>query len=286
MGHDIKKVWSVARTEWLKWICNPRMIVVFVLIVYIYNFAIAPLMERSVKMGAPLNLLEPLIAIGNSGQLAVVMPIVFLTLMSDFPKIDGSTMFIISRTGRKSWFAGQLLFAVMSIITYLGIIYIVTTAFIMNRTFLANGWSMVVKKYNILFPDDAYGFAYELMPANLYNQMTPYSAAIQTYALMFMYLLILILIMLFFNLKKKKNIGFGAAAAVLAFGTLFCSVKSDMMWAFPMANAITWLHYTDIYKEEIVPVFFSYIYFGVIIFVMVVLNLFALKKADITDEME
>lgn len=286
MGRDLKKIWSVAFTEWIKWICNPRMIIVPMLILYIYTFAIEPLMARSVKMESPLNLLEPLIAIGNSGQLALIMPIVFMNLMGDFPKIDGCTMFMISRTGRKNWFYGQLLFAVMSIVTYLGSIYIVTTAFIMNKTFFANGWSMVVKKFDVLFPEEAFGFASELVPGNLYNHMTPFSAAVQTYALMFMYLLVIVLIMLLFNLKNRKVIGFAVAVGIIVAGTLFCSVKSDAMWIFPMANAITWLHFTDIYKDEIFPVYYSYIYFGVITAILLVLNVFAVRKANITEGME
>lgn len=286
MGRNLKKIWSVAFTEWLKWICNPRMILVPMLILYIYSFAVEPLMARSIKMNSPLNLLEPLIAIGNSGQLALIMPIVFMNFMGDFPKIDGCTMFMISRTGRKNWFYGQLLFAVMSIVTYLGAIYIATTALIMNKTFLANGWSMVVKKFNVLFPEEAFGFASELVPGNLYNHMTPFSAAIQTYALMFMYLLIISLIMLLFNLKNKKVIGFAVAVGIIVAGTLLCSVKSDVMWVFPMANAITWLHFTDIYKDEIFPVYYSYIYFGIITAILLMLNIFAVRKANITEGME
>lgn len=286
MGRNLKKIWSVAFTEWLKWICNPRMILVPMLILYIYTFAVEPLMARSTKMNSPLNLLEPLIAIGNSGQLALIMPIVFMNLMGDFPKIDGCTMFMISRTGRKNWFYGQLLFAVMSIVTYLGAIYIATTALIMNKTFLANGWSMVVKKFNVLFPEEAFGFASELVPGNLYNHMTPFSAAIQTYALMFMYLLIISLIILLFNLKNKKVIGFAVAVGIIVAGTLLCSVKSDAMWVFPMANAITWLHFTDIYKDEIFPVYYSYIYFGIITAILLMLNIFAVRKANITEGME
>ena len=86
---SLRKIWAVARTEWLKWVCNPRMIIIPVLTVFIYSYAITPLLERSEKMGEPLNLLEPLIAVGNSGMLTLIIPLVFLTLMSDFPKTDG-----------------------------------------------------------------------------------------------------------------------------------------------------------------------------------------------------
>lgn len=285
---SLRKIWAVARTEWLKWLCNSRMIIIPVLTAFIYSYAIEPLLERAEKMGEPLNILEPLIAVGNSGMLTLIIPIIFLTLMSDFPRTDGSTMFMLSRTGRTNWMLGQMLFGMMSAVTFLAAIYMMCTAFLMGRAFLANGWSMVVKRYNVLYPEEAYSFASELVPENLYNQMTPYSAVIQTYLLLFLYLFTLILVMLIFRQRRLKAGGFLAVSGIIGFGVLFTSIKSSVMWVFPMANTIVWLHYTDIYRKEIYPVAYSYFYFAVIIAVLIAANVFASRKMNIdsTDETE
>lgn len=278
---SLRKIWAVARTEWLKWVCNPRMIIIPVLTVFIYSYAIVPLLERSEKMGEPLNLLEPLIAVGNSGMLSLIIPIVFLTLMSDFPKTDGSSVFFLSRTGRLNWLMGQMLFGLMSAFTFLAAIYVICTAFLNNKAFLANGWSMVVKKYALLFPEDAYGFASELVPGNLYNQMTPFSAAVQTYTLMLLYLVTVLLVLLLFRQRKHKAAGFLAASGIIGFGVLFTSIKTAAMWAFPMANTIVWLHYTEIYRDAVVPTAYSYIYFGVIIALLAVANVAAARGLSV-----
>lgn len=285
---SLRKIWAVARTEWLKWVCNPRMIIIPVLTVFIYSYAITPLLERSEKMGEPLNLLEPLIAVGNSGMLTLIIPLVFLTLMSDFPKTDGSSLFFLSRTGRYNWLLGQILFGLMSALTFLAAIYVICTAFLMNRAFLADGWSMVVKRFDLLFPAEAGGFASELLPPNLYNQMTPFSAVIQTYILMFLYLVTVLLVLLFFQQRKHKSLGFLTASGIIGFGTLFTSVRSFAMWAFPMPNAIVWLHYTEIYREAVVPTSYSYIYFGTIITLLIIANVIAARRlnADSTEETE
>ena len=270
---SLRKIWAVARTEWLKWVCNPRMIIIPVLTVFIYSYAITPLLERSEKMGEPLNLLEPLIAVGNSGMLTLIIPLVFLTLMSDFPKTDGSSLFFLSRTGRYNWLLGQILFGLMSALTFLAAIYVICTAFLMNRAFLADGWSMVVKRYDLLFPAEAGGFASELVPPNLYNQMTPFSAVIQTYILLFLYLVTVLLVLLLFQQRKHKALGFLAASGIIGFGVLFTSIKTAAMWAFPMANAIVWLHFTELYRDAVMPTEYSYIYFGVIIVLLIAANL-------------
>ncbi|MGN0385666.1 MAG: hypothetical protein ACI4EX_07270 [Lachnospiraceae bacterium] len=278
---SLRKIWAVARTEWMKWVCNPRMIMIPVLTVFIYSYAVIPLLERCEKMGEPLNLLEPLIAVGNSGWLTLIIPIVFLTLMSDFPKTDGSAVFFLPRTGRINWMFGQILFGLMGAATFLGAIYIICTMFLMNKAFLANGWSMVVKKYNLLFPEEAHTFAAELIPGNLYNQMTPFSAVIQTYLLLFLYLITVLLVLLFFQQRKHRAAGFLVANAVIGFGVLFTTTKASAMWAFPMANAIVWLHYTELYRDAVVPAAYSYIYFGVIITLLIMVNTLAAGRLNV-----
>ena len=52
------------------------------------------------------------------------------------------------------------------------------------------------------------------------------------------------------------------------------------MWAFPMANTIVWLHYDEILKEPNFPVWCSYLYFGIAIMVVVILNIIAIKRLE------
>ena len=66
MNRNFKCVLSVARSEYIKWITNPRVIIVGVLLVFMRTLAIEPLLERAAKMEIPLNILEPFVAIGNS----------------------------------------------------------------------------------------------------------------------------------------------------------------------------------------------------------------------------
>lgn len=285
---SLRMVWSVARTEWIKWVCSSRMILIPVLAVFTYTFAIEPLMERSRIMEQPLNLVEPLVAVGNSGMLTLILPLVFLTLMSDFPKLDGSAIFMLSRTGRTNWMLGQLMFGIMSVFSFLGSVYVICTAFIMNKTFVANGWSMVVKQFDALYPDMAGGFASELIPGNLHNQMTPFAALGHTLALMSLYLLTLLLILLLFQQKKKKAAGFLTAAGVIGFGVVLTALKGDAMWITPMANAIVWLHYDEILREANLPTYISYVYFAVLTVALFTANVAASRNLNFNaiEEME
>ena len=66
--------------------------------IFIDQFAVKPLVEISKQTGAKLGLFEPFIAITNSDVL-MIMPIVFITLIGDFPKNDGNMLFACSAHG-------------------------------------------------------------------------------------------------------------------------------------------------------------------------------------------
>lgn len=121
---SLKQSFFCARAEFIKWVCDARMIILGVLLIFIYSFAIEPLKSNAKLMGEPLNILEPFIAIANSGAILLIIPLVFLTLIADFPKIDTNTVFYIMRVGRLNWLFGQLLKLIFMALSYLAVIFL------------------------------------------------------------------------------------------------------------------------------------------------------------------
>ena len=161
------------------------MVIVAVLLIFINNFAVSPLTNNAELMGEPLNILEPFIAVANSEILILIIPIVFLTLIADYPKVDTNTVFYIVRIGRANWFVGQILKLVFMIISYLAVIFLGTVLPMLSKGFWYNGWSNVATGFVKMFPDRRGDFGVELLPENLYNQLTVFSAAVQSYLLVF-----------------------------------------------------------------------------------------------------
>lgn len=120
--NNIKCMFSVARSEYVKWITNPRIIIIGVLIIFMRTLAVEPLIERAEKMDLSLDILEPFAAVGNSGMLVMLMPCVFMVLVSDYPKMTGNTLFFVQRTGRWNWFAGHILFLIFTVFSFLLIV--------------------------------------------------------------------------------------------------------------------------------------------------------------------
>ena len=205
---SLKQAFSCEVTEFVKWVCDARMVIVAVLLIFINNFAVSPLTNNAELMGEPLNILEPFIAVANSEILILIIPIVFLTLIADYPKVDTNTVFYIVRIGRANWFVGQVLKLVFMIVSYLAVIFLGTVLPMLSKGFWYNGWSNVATGFVKMFPDRRGDFGVELLPENLYNQLSVFEAAVKSYLLVAAYLMIIGLILLVFSLFKRKTLGF------------------------------------------------------------------------------
>ena len=268
---NLRQCISCAKTEYIKWACDARMVILGVLLIFIYNFAIQPLLKNAEMMNEPLNVLEPFIAVANSGAVLMIIPLVFMTLIADFPKIDNNTVFYIMRIGRKNWLTGQIIKLVMMAASYLAVVFVGSVVPMLTKGFWYNGWSNVVTNFKNVFPEQSMNFGTQLVPENLYNQLSVFEAAVKSYLLVFAYLLIIGLILLVFSLIKHKTLGFVSCGAIISLGTALCSIKTVLMWALPMANSIIWLHFTKYFRVPDVSLTFSVIYLVTFIAVLIIL---------------
>lgn len=284
MHNGIKQIFGVAKTEFVEWITNPRIIIVGVLLIFIKTLAIEPLAARADKFGESLIWFEPFVAVGNSSVLAMFIPLVFLVLISDYPRLHGNALFFISRTGKRRWLIGQILFLITAVVVILAVILLMSMLFSGGQ--FGDNWSEAVRKYNARFPNEAFNFDSQLLPSNLYNQIPMLTAVVQMFVLMSMYLLSLSLVMYLFKILLGNSSGLAAAVVLIAAGAVTSSLNTALMWAFPMANTIVWMHYTEILSEPIYPVWSSFVYFGGLLAVLISLNFLALKKLKFTEAAE
>lgn len=260
------------------------MIILAVLAVFIYVCAVEPLNKNSAIMGKSLNALEPYIAALNSGSLLLIIPLGFMAISSDFPKIDGGVMFSLIRTGRVNWFWGQLINLLMMSMDYLIFIFFVSVIPLIFSGFWGNDWSEVALYFGMEFPEYSQNFGALLLPKNLFNHLSILDATLQSTLFVFLYLILLGMIMMCFAILGKKALGLIICGGIITLGSVLCSIRSTLMWALPMANSIVWLHYTEFRRSPIYPVWCSGVYFVVIILFLVIFSLIHLKKFDYSED--
>ena len=286
MGRN--NAFRVAKTEYVKWIRNPKMIILLVMLIFAYDFVILELIEASDKMGEKLQVLEGFIGISNSQLLLMILPIVFVGLMGDFPRVDGNAMFYIHRVGKGNWLLGQVLFAAMAAGTYLVALVSFSCFTLFGRCYVGNLWSEVTTKYYIFAPNDTMSLVANLTTGRLYNNLPPWSAVLHICGLMFLFLLLISMFLLVGFVFKMRIGGIILTVGVLCLGNVLAYMENNIRWLLPTAHAIMEIHFDEIYKKPIMDMRFSYIYYLLLIVVCVMISYVAIDHYDFSriQEME
>ena len=277
---SFRKIRNVAWIEYVKWLCNSRNIVFFVLNIFIYDYVIKELLNAAQQMNEYIMILEPFIAITNSELMIMVIPATFIVLMSDYPKTDGNTMFYIQRAGKKNWMLGQFLFGLMSAFSYLIGIFFISIVCVSEKAYAKNTWSNVITQYTKKFPNKSLSKVPLLINGRLYNNMTPLHAFFLTTTLIFLYLWVIeVLLMLGFSLGKRI-VGMLIGFTIIGVGSSLCNISNKMKWAFPSAHSIVWLHFDRVLKFQKFSIKYSYIYFTVLIFILSIISYISIEHYD------
>ena len=156
----------------------------------------------------------------------------------------------------------------------------------MSRGLFQSTWSDAITKFDAEYPELAGGLVSDLLPPNLYNQMPLLTAFVRITVLLVLYLFLLALILCLMKLLYYHSAGLFGAVTVIAIGAATCALKLPVMWYFPMANTIVWLHYQELLREPITPVWESFVYFIVILLVLFGMNLVALRRFQLMNVMQ
>ena len=97
----------IAQAEFRQWLRSSRIIILFVMLVFVNVQVIGPLRQCKMLMGEMLSIPEAFVALGNSGVILLIIPILFLVLMADFPQRTGIDRFYQMRCTKRTWIFGQ-----------------------------------------------------------------------------------------------------------------------------------------------------------------------------------
>lgn len=277
---SLKKIQICAWNGYIQWLISPKFFIFLASMFFFYDYATIPLLDVAEKTSSKLNFLEIFIAIGNSGMLLLILPVLFIVLISDFPKKDGSTLFFIIRIGKYNWLISQYLQLIYMVITYIILLFVGTTLPVICKSSISLEWSDVIIKYISNSSEKRNSFVYELLPENLSNQHSLFGAFVYTLALETNFLIIIGLINIIFKIFNKSLGGTYFSGTLVIVGTVFCAIRSKLMWIFPTANATLKLHYTQFIREPIFPTSYSFLYFSVIIILLISLSIILMQKCN------
>ena len=277
---DSNKIFRVAKNEYIKWIMNPKMIIVLVMLIYVYDYAIREMLGAAEKMGEKLQVFEGFIGISNSQLLIMIIPIVFVGIMGDFPRVDGNAMFYIYRVGRVNWLLGEMLFALLASTTYLLIIFGFSTMSLFGRCYTANVWSEVSTKYYLFAPFEYDSKVANLTTGRLYNNLSPVAATGHILGLMLLLLITISMILIVGFVWKARIAGIILVTALLCIGNVLAYIENRVRFLFPTAHAVLEIHFDEIYKKPVLDIRLSYIYYVFCTFILFITALFLVGGYD------
>ncbi|MCD7922775.1 MAG: hypothetical protein LUG27_10175 [Clostridiales bacterium] len=253
-------IWRISSAEFRQWLRNSRLIILAVMAVFIHVQVVAPLAECADLMGEPVSVLEGFIALSNSGVVLLVLPLLFLVLLADFPQKSGIHLFYQIRCEKKIWIAGQVLFAVKASLFVVGVLFWITCLMMMGCGTWQMGFSDAMTHFTSAYPDRTGDYVVELVPGNLYQQMSLPEALVHSFFLLLLHFIVIAMILLAASLCNQKYAGVLINAFLLIMGVVFMEVKMKGMWLFPITHIVPWVHYEEYLSEMVFPMWGSYVY--------------------------
>lgn len=262
---SIRKIVRVCQGEWHHFWSSGRIVLMIAVWVFAYQFITVPLLQNAEKMHTSLLAIEPYIALLNSNFMILIMPVLFLVLLSDFPRVDANAYFYLVRTGKTNWVIGQLLYAFIITIGYLLMQFAGMLVPVLAKGEWGSRWSPVITDFAKEFPEYAQSAGAVSIQPQLYYHVSPWEAVLVGSAFLAAYLYLLLLIKLLCFLLRAKTMGLLFCFFIIALGTGLCSTFSQMRFLMPMGNSILGIHFSQYYMEMVYPLEYSTVYFGVLI---------------------
>ena len=274
----IRSSFLFAVQQYKSWLLSPRTLLAVYLSVFLYDSVTKGILGICSQTGYVINIAEPLAVILTKSVYAAIIPIVFIALMSDFPKTEGS-IFYVYRMSRSSWIFGEIIFAVFSSLTYIFSLMACTAIYCMGHCSFNNLWSDYTTKLYLEFPQIyAFNTSLTVVPS-VYTQGRPWEVIFRSIMLMFLYTMILSLLIMLFKLIGKGEAGVVLGIALTLFGFASDSGASPMMWIFPITHTVYGWHFDQFFRKQFFSLTASYIYLISVFAVLLAVDLILSKKA-------
>lgn len=277
----MKGMVRVALAEYRRWLCNPRILMLFMLVIYAREAVGKVLCEHAVAMGEPLHWLEPYLALNNSVVAVLIMPVFFLVLMSDFPVMEGSYLWAIYRTGKVKWIVTQLLFAFFAILTVMSGMFVSSILSCWGHLTMEGGWSSVVTRYYLAFPEDADSPTAQLIQGDIYNQLEVGEAMLLSVTLTILMLLLYCAVLLCGKIYGKKYLPLGICIGLMGLGAALRLMGMKLAFLFPPSHALLSGHHHEYLRKPILPYQASYLYLCVALVIVIMLAVVGVKRRDV-----
>lgn len=281
MLKGIRKVaWEEAKCFFLN---SKLILIVFELIFFCETFLVH-VKDLCQMSGMQLSFFEPYLLICSSDMYFLAIPLVFLVLLSGFPSKRSYNYFSLIRISRLQWLIGELVFLVLSAISYMLILGLGILVYMGKYVRLDYRWSGYMLDFNRQFPELFRGNEDYFLDADMMTHGSPMIVCIHSVLLMMCMLLCVALVQMTFALFRKKYIGMLLVVGLTLASALSIYSTSTAKWIFPMTHTNFGVHFDGFRAKVFMELWVSYLYFGILFAVFLITDFVMAKKVNMEAE--
>lgn len=250
------RIWKCCKLNFLQWRIHPKYaLCAFFLLLQMWNMFLG-LDDYVDAIGYPLHpWLFALIPADYLHFFTLLLP--FILIISDAPFRNRQQQFVLQRTGKLTWIAGQLLFLFLTCVIYTLVIWGLSLLLVLHCTQWGSDWGIAINtaaQTGAHFP-----YANIVLEYTVIKGATPIEATLWAFFTMILVFFIMGEIVILCNLWLKNGIGVmivsGFALLCLILGYLRYMLPRELVWISPFS----WLDRTMVGAANLNLPSYSYV---------------------------
>ena len=236
--NKLERVWAIVSYSFRKWGSNPRYIVSVLLLFVILGQIVEgiPQLAERYQVGINFFALLPLICSNDIMFFRTVLGLIFLLLFCDAPFLTQNQLYILTRTGKKSYYLAQVLYILLASGIFTSLVAVLPALYCIRHLAVGRDWGTLFWSASRSdLPFAHLQISYEQLYK--YNVLEAFG---KQFLLLFFIGIFLGMVIFFFNLLLQNRLGLVIAGGILFLETL-PYYFDDLRWVywvspFSMAN--------------------------------------------------
>lgn len=260
-----------------------KNLLILFFIVVIYEEMFFPLLELADETGLNIGILELFALILNNKLNLIAIPLIFVCIMSGFPfcRLD---YFGMIRMNKKRWLFGEVLSVFFLSFVIVIILFAGTCLFLGRGLKSGTGWGDFMYYFPLQFRELYENNKSFILGAEVLTQGSPIDVCIYSALMMWLYLVIMGLILVLSTIIGKKIVGIVADIVITLSGGAMLFTTGSACWLFPLYHMMYGNHYNMFLAKVKMPKGYSYVFFGIIIVMLIVISLLKINKMEIGED--
>lgn len=269
--------------NWIhEFILSKKMIVCIMTYVFMMEDVVVPLVKLADETSTQYGICEPFILLLSYYEHFMVVPVLFIVVMADFPAKENDCIFAITRMGKTKYVVSQIIYAFVMSLFLILVLGIMSILYSHGENILE--WSEYMTVFHLKFPELYQANNQLFVESSTANQGTVLRVLVNSILLLAMFLTVLAEILCYFKLKGRRFVGITVSLGLLIMGIILHGLNLKARWIFPVSHVIYGAHFDAFLRKPICELWISYAYFIVLIAIMSVVNIVTIKNSQIGDE--